>query len=167
MKVILIQLYEYFVTKIYEDGYTFFELHPTKAHRKVLVNFLVELSKEIDLELVDFNYLFDYVGFTFEYILIKRPNYNIRRIPVNQIFSETAFKIWEERSKGYEYYVGQSLHERGVRREDFVPNKYELISVTELRDDEEDFKRRFANQQPFSTIRVSIVFSVKIKILVR
>ena len=146
MKIILIQLYEYFVTKVYSEGYQFFELKTTKAHRKVLVDFLVELSKKIDLELVDFNYLFDYVGFTFEYILIKRPNYNSRRIPVNQIFSQTAFQVWEDRSEGYEYYVGQSLYGRGVRREDFVPDKYHLISIVELREEEEEFKRRYIHR---------------------
>lgn len=143
MKVELIKLYEYFVQKIYPEGYDFFELNPTPAHKKVLVNWLVELAKDIDLEMVDFNYLFDYVGFTFEYILIKRPNYNSRRIPLNQIFSSTSYERWKGRNKGYEYYVGENLYKRGVRREDLDPNQYNLISITELDDDEEAFKKRY------------------------
>lgn len=147
MKIFLIELYEYFCTKIYKDGYEFFSLKLTDAHKKTLVNFLVEMSKRTPLDTLGRDYLFDYIGFTFEYILIKRPSFNDRRIPFNQIFSIASLDKWEERSKGYQYYVGQSLYERGIGRADVIKDPVELISDTDLLEVEENIKKQFVNQK--------------------
>ena len=142
MKIFLVELYEYFCTKIYKEGYEFFSLKLTSAHKKVLVNFLVELSKHQPLDTLGKDYLFDFVGFTFEYILIKRPMYNDRRIPFNQIFSTATLNKWEDRSKGYQYYVGQSLYERGIGRADVIKDERPLMSDTALTVIEENTKRQ-------------------------
>lgn len=147
MKMFLIELYEYFCTKIYKDGYEFFSLKLTDAHKKTLVNFLVEMSKGMPLDAVGKDYLFDYIGFTFEYILIKRPSFNDRRIPFNQIFSIASLNKWEERSKGYQYYVGQSLYERKISRADVIKDEIPLISDTETLFVEEEVKRVHGNSK--------------------
>jgi hypothetical protein len=145
VKLTLVNFYEYFIKSLYKDGYEYFQLKVTEPHKRSLVNFLVEVHKDLGLHAVDDNYLFNYIAFTFEYILIKRPNLQSRRIPFNQIFSPSAYKRWQERSKGRQYYVSRALQEKGISRLDVIPANIPLISIEELSESEEAIKRRVVN----------------------
>jgi hypothetical protein len=147
MKRDIIELYSYFVSKLYSgQSYEFFSLKVTERHRRIIIDFLCNLSMRVDIDDVDTDYLFDYCSFQFEYMFSKMPRYKESRIPLQQIFNKTGIERWLNRTDGYMYYVGESLQEKGIDRSEINISGIELKSPTELIDIEEKEKERYHNQ---------------------
>lgn len=146
MKRDIVELYSYFISKVYyHKSYEFFKVRLTDSINRSMVNFLIELSIN-DIE-VSRDYLFDYCGFQFEYMLSKVPRYKENRIPFTQIFNKVGIQRWIDKKEGYMYYVGESLRKKGIDRSDIIPPAIVIRDPKDLIKIEEIEKQRFLNSE--------------------
>ena len=95
----IIETYENVYQKVYNR--VDFEMKRSERNLKFIENFIKLLDKEIGLDSIGENFIFDYTVFQFNYYEEKKTRKDIQ---VNWVYGKKAFERWQKKGESYGYF---------------------------------------------------------------
>lgn len=145
LRFVAIELYQQFISSFYSlEEYSIKDR--VKANQ-VIVNFLIEIHKRINLNSIGPRFIFYYLIFQFDYWNSKDVSFG-DKVNIVRIFGKKSIERYFNRSKDYSWYNAElSLNSLGIKQS-FL-NEYDQVTVVDrVKIDEKEEKRK---EQYFGT----------------
>ena len=115
-------IYENIYSKTY--NWVDFEINETERNIKVLENFCDILDKEIGIESVGENFIFDYTVFQFRYYEDKK---TARDVQLNWIYGQKAWCRWKNKNEHWNYFNSLYCQNKAISKPEYKVNIDEEI----------------------------------------
>ena len=87
---------------------------PTENHNKQIHNFIALLKKEMDINSVGHDWVFNYMAYLFKERCSQKSRYG-SRIPLNWVVGKKSFEIYRKRGGSWAYYTDMFICSNNIR----------------------------------------------------